>query len=172
MAAHRHLRPGHRRSTQHGPQHLQLREADALVAAEQAGPGATGQHHGVAGDAPAFRDDAGHPARLQVQAAGGAALQDGGAQAAGGGGHGGDGVLRLGLAVRGGVKRAVEAAAGGGQQGRRLVGVQQAGADLVVAGALQPGGVAFQLARGFRDIGDAGPAEAHVGADAGGHAVP
>jgi len=81
-------------------------------------------------------------------------------------------MLRLRPAIARGVQAPGEAQPGAGQQRRRLVRIQQARADLIIPCAVQPGGVAVQLPRGLGDIGDTGAAEAHVGADPRGHAVP
>ena len=108
----------------------------------------------------------------RVEAAGGAVLHDHGTLAAGGGGHGGDGGVRLGATVGRGVERAGPPAAAFGQQGRGFGAVEQARADLVGAGGVEPGFVAGEVGRGVADIDHAGAGKAHVGADAGGHAVP
>src|SRR5262249_54738777 len=72
---------GERRRPYDRAEHLELRQADTEAAAKKARPGAAGEHRGTAGDAPLLGDDCGDATARRLDAAYGAAGENGGAEA-------------------------------------------------------------------------------------------
>ena len=82
--------------------HRGLGEADAELAAEGGGPGPAGEHHAAGADRSGLGDDAGDPAGLELEAAGGAGLMHAGTETHRTAGDDRGGALGIGGAVGGG----------------------------------------------------------------------
>ena len=164
--------PFQRLGAQDRAQHLHLRQVEADIAAEEARPGAALQHHGIAGDAPLFRHHPGDAAALAVQAAHGAAGEDGGPPLPRRAGDGWGGALRLGAPVAGGVEGGRPAPGGAGQHRIDLRRAEHAAVELVELRVFQPGLVPGDVGRPFAEIDDAGLAVARVDAQAPVEAAP
>ncbi len=144
----------------HGDADFQLRQAKPEIAAEQAGPGAAGENHGVAGDAAFLGHRGGDATALGFDAANGAVGENDGAGPASGGGDGGGGFLRLGSPVAGRVERGLRRLAHARQQRGDLVRADHAAVELVLFGDVEPAFAAGDFLIGIAEIHHAGGAKA------------
>ena len=164
--------PLDRGGTQHRTQQLELGQIDAEVAAEQARPGAPGQHDRLARDRAAFGHDPRDAAALQFQPPHGAVPQHVRTLTPRRAGHGWNRLLRLGNGVGRGVEGAGEAPLRSRQHRGGGSGVEQLRVDLPGPRMVQPRLQFGQLTVGVAGPHAAGLAEADIGADPLLHLVP
>src|SRR6185312_5137794 len=146
----------------HGGDDLQLRQSQAEVAAEQARPGAAGEHDAAAGNRSALGDGGSDAPGLGFYAAHGALRDDLCAAFAGLPRQGRDGLLRFGATVTRRLDRTDPLSADARQRARDFGRREQAGIELELVHALEPGRATRQLALGRAEIDDAGAAEAEI----------
>ena len=160
------------RGAEHRAQHLQLRQIDTGIAAEQPRPCTAGEHDAVAADAASLGDHAGDAARLRLDAAHRAVGQHRGARGARRLGDRRRGLRRFGAAVGRRMQGGDEHARCAGHQRVDRGAAQQPRIHLILARIGQPRLLRGDLLLGLAQIGDAGLAEAGLAVDARVHAAP
>ena len=152
--------------------HAGLGQAQIVAPAEEGAPGAAGQQNRPGADDPTLGDDARDLAAFDVEAARRTILVKRSPELACGLGDGGSGQRRLGAAVG---RRMDAADPLAGAAGRELLGLgaaQHPAVHLILACLEGPRLPLGEVVRAIRDIGEAGAAEAGLGAQFAGQLAP
>jgi hypothetical protein len=143
-----------------------------VIAAKQPRPGATGQQHGVAGDATLFGHSGNHPPSTALHPAYGAAGENSRTQTARRLGDSRGGFLRLGAPVAFRVKSSAELGRCPGHQSSDLIRPDHARVELIRSRVLQPGFPLGDVGVGLAEVHDPGGTEAGFATDRLVHSLP